>query len=56
MGGLDKTPEAAADIMPKYVGGYKIVEGFTVNTIKKPSWFHRTMCKLILGWEWRDSI
>jgi hypothetical protein len=56
MSGLDKRPFTAKDIMPKYIGGYTIVEGFVVSTVKKPNWFHRTMCKLILGWEWRDSI
>ena len=56
MSGLDKRPALATDLMPKYAGGYTIVEGFVISTVKKPNWFHRTMCKLILGWEWRDSI
>jgi len=56
MGGLDKRPDTAFDIQPKPVGGYTIVQGFVITTVKKPNWFHRTMCKLILGWEWRDTI
>ena len=22
---------------------------------KKPKWLHRKMCKLLLGWDWKDS-
>ena len=34
MSGLDKRPMMAKDLMPKYIGGYTIVEGCGVNTVK----------------------
>jgi hypothetical protein len=41
---------------PKYVGGYRLGGDTTTqfNVTKKPFWFHRTMVKLVLGWEWVD--
>ncbi len=42
---------------PKYVGGYQIggPMGLRINFLKKPNWFHRTMMRLCLGWEWVDA-
>ena len=42
---------------PKYVGMYCLGgnPGFCINLANKPNWFHRTMMKLCLGWEWRDT-
>ena len=42
---------------PKYVGYYQIGGdyGLRVAFTKKPIWFHRTMMKLCLGWEWSDG-
>jgi len=41
---------------PKYVGGYRFggAIGTQFNGTKKPYCFHRTMVKLVLGWEWVD--
>ena len=43
--------------LPKYVGYYRIGGdyGLRVSFTKKPIWFHRTMMKLCLGWEWTDG-
>lgn len=30
--------------------------GFCIAFEKKPNWFHRTMMKVCLGWEWIDKI
>lgn len=37
-----------------YVGGYRLGGefGLQINFTHKPNWFHRTMMKLCLGWEW----
>jgi len=42
---------------PTYVGGYRLggEYGVTFNFTYKPNWFHRTMMKLCLGWEWIDD-
>jgi hypothetical protein len=42
---------------PKYVGYYRIGgdHGLCISMVKKPIWFHRTMMKLCLGWEWTDG-
>jgi hypothetical protein len=42
---------------PTYVGGYRLggVYGVTFNFTFKPNWFHRTMMRLCLGWEWIDN-
>ena len=39
---------------PNYVGGYRLGTDhyFQFNLTYKPNWFHRTMMKLCLGWEW----
>jgi hypothetical protein len=41
----------------KYVGMYKIGgnPGFCIKFANKPNWFHRTMMKICLGWEWKDT-
>lgn len=40
--------------IPEYVGGYRLggEYGLQINFTYKPNWFHRTMMKLCLGWEW----
>jgi len=42
---------------PTYVGGYRLggEYGVTFNFTFKPNWFHRTMMRLCLGWEWIDN-
>ena len=30
--------------------------GFCIAFEKKPNWFHRTMMKVCLGWEWIDKM
>ena len=39
-----------------YVGRYCLEGniGFCIAFEKKPNWFHRTMMKVCLGWEWTD--
>lgn len=40
---------------PNYAGCYKL-SGLSIYLEKKPKWFHRTMMKLCLGWEWVDEV
>lgn len=40
--------------MRKYVGQWIVGPSVRFSLEKKPSWLHRTMTKLLLGWEWRD--
>lgn len=49
--------KGTTDLMPKYVGGYQFGGKFGLRIMfqKKPNWFHRTMMKLCLGWEWIDT-
>ena len=44
--------------MPNYVGAYCLggKNGFCISFEKKPNWFHRTMMKVCLGWEWKDKL
>jgi hypothetical protein len=45
--------------IPKYVGMYCLGGGknvFCISFEKKPNWFHRTMMKVCLGWEWENDI
>lgn len=39
-----------------YVGHYCLGgnQGFCVSFEKKPNWFHRTMMRVLLGWEYID--
>jgi hypothetical protein len=44
--------------IPNYVGMYCLGGDKNVLCIsfeKKPNWFHRTMMKVCLGWEWKDK-
>lgn len=43
-----------------YVGGYRIGsrnnrDGYFFSFERKPNWFHRTMTRVCLGWEWIDA-
>jgi hypothetical protein len=40
----------------KYVGCYCLggKSGMCISFEKKPNFFHRTMMKVCLGWEWTD--
>jgi hypothetical protein len=40
-----------------YIGMYCLggKNGFCISFEKKPNWFHRTMMKVCLGWEWNDK-
>jgi len=40
--------------VPNYVGCYKLA-GLSIFLEKKPNWFHRTMMKMCLGWEWVNN-
>jgi hypothetical protein len=44
-------------VSPKYSGCYRIggINGLSISIVKKPSWFHRKMMVLCLGWEWLDG-
>jgi hypothetical protein len=44
--------------IPNYVGAYCLggKNGFCISFEKKPNWFHRTMMKVCLGWEWKDKL
>ncbi len=41
-------------VPPKPEGCYYISDYFSITVMKKPSWFHRKMVELILGWKWKD--
>ena len=43
---------------PQPVGYYRIggPNGLCIHFTSKPNWFHRTMMRLCLGWEWVDDI
>ena len=45
--------------IPNYAGMYCLggdKNVFCISFEKKPNWFHRTMMKACLGWEWKDKI
>ena len=49
------TAEFTRYIGPKYVGYYYLGrKALCIAFEKKPNWFHRTMMKACLGWEWTD--
>lgn len=41
-------------LVPKTVGCWRINGNFHVHVAERPSWFHRKMTKLLLGWIWVD--
>lgn len=38
----------------EYVGKWVITKSFHVRVTAKPNWLHRSMARLLLGWEWED--
>lgn len=42
-------------VLPKYVGRWWLpCKSVVFNATKKPSWIHRKLTELILGWTWED--
>ena len=41
-------------IPPPEEGYYWITASYKIAVNKKPCWFHRTMCRLVLGFKWED--
>jgi hypothetical protein len=41
--------------VPKTIGKYTINRELHFHFAHKPNWFHRTMTRLLLGWEWKDE-
>lgn len=37
------------------VGAYWIGDGIGFHMLTRPSWFHRLMMRLLLGWVWKDN-
>jgi hypothetical protein len=47
-------------VVPKYAGrwilpGSSPPAGVHFSMPTKPNWLHRTMMRVLLGWEWRDD-
>jgi len=45
---------------PRIVGGYRVSPNHEYGLVfmtftKKPSWWHRMWCRLLLGWTWVDA-
>ena len=42
---------------PKYAGHYRIggPQGVLVHFVRRPPWLHRTMTRMLLGWEWIEG-
>jgi hypothetical protein len=51
-------PSMCISAIPNYVGMYCLGGeiGICICFKTKPNWFHRTMMKVCLGWEWKDNI
>lgn len=41
--------------IPEYVGYWKVINNFHIQSDKRPNWFHRVMNKLFIGWIWVDE-
>ncbi len=54
---IEQPPSLHVVTVPNYVGCYCLggKNGFCIAFEKKPNWFHRTMMKMCLGWEWKDK-
>jgi hypothetical protein len=50
-------PSMRVITVPNYAGMYCLggKNGFCISFEKKPNFFHRTMMKVCLGWEWKDK-
>jgi hypothetical protein len=55
---IEQPPSMRIFTIPNYAGMYCLggKNGFCISFEKKPNWFHRTMMKVCLGWEWKDKI
>ena len=54
---IEQPPSLHVVTVPNHVGYYCLGGniGFCIAFAKKPNWFHRTMMKACLGWEWKDK-
>jgi len=54
---IEQPPSLHVVTVPNHVGYYCLGGniGFCIAFAKKPNWFHRTMMKVCLGWEWKDK-
>ena len=50
-------PEFEPDVykIPVYVGYWKVIDSFNVQSCTKPNCFHRFMNRLLIGWKWVDE-
>jgi hypothetical protein len=53
-GGIVKSPYVFSSQIPTTVGYYMVDSFVRISITKKPSWFHRKMIELTLGWKWED--
>jgi len=41
---------------PNYAGHWEVCgKNFQIFREKRPSWFHRKLNRLLIGWEWKDK-
>ena len=41
---------------PNYAGHWEVSgKNFQIFREKRPSWFHRKLNRLLIGWEWKDK-
>ena len=54
---IEQPPSLHVVTVPNHIGYYCLGGniGFCIAFAKKPNWFHRTMMKVCLGWEWKDK-
>ncbi len=38
-----------------YVGKWVITKSLHIHVTAKPNWLHRSMARLLLGWEWEEK-
>jgi hypothetical protein len=43
------------EFRPPYVGKWVITKSFHIHVVAKPSWLHRIVARLLLGWEWEEK-
>jgi hypothetical protein len=38
-----------------HVGKWVITKSLYIHVVVKPNWLHRSMARLLLGWEWEEK-
>lgn len=52
---IEMITDARIGIYTPKIVGYYIIGTWSIPFTKKPNWFHRFFCNIMLGFRWKDE-